>query len=468
MQRVDEIFSDPERRDNISVWEDLLTDNQLDGDEIREILLYRTFYYFLDHLVNQAGTASATPVSKDVVRLFADRFDWIKEEVLLARQYGSRQIDFVFGYAYEEPDKSQQSVKHIETDSRRKNIFLLFRLLAVLSVLVFLIIYGLENYTGVTVNPDVPYYTCKILFSNNAKQKNYSACEAQARAGDEKAQLLFGLAQLYSRKFEHRPDAAVDWLTRSANQSNSKAMFMLGALQGEDLKNNNKMLLRADFESAKYWLERAAHAGENDAYTYLASLYVVRDASGVNLRLARGKLIVAANSEQPDAYFAMALFELYGLVGNIDYETARKWLDLYAKNSVPEGSNDAAWLLATSPDDKFRDAGQAAQYVGLLLNDRKDPNLYMYLDTVAAVDAANARFDAAVDFQEQAINLLKRQDKNIYQENIDGFQKRLSLYRNHRVWIEAVPDNYVQLGFTGIKNRIFSRELTDIVLKTGS
>ena len=144
------------------------------------------------------------------------------------------------------------------------------------------------------------------MFSKIAKQKNYFDCETLAKDDDNKAQLLFGLAQLYSKNFERKPDAAIDWLTRSANQSNSKAMFLLGALQGEDLKINNKLLLRMDFESAKYWLEMAAHDGEDYAYTYLASLYVIRDDSKENLQLAREKLIVAANSEQPDAYFAMA------------------------------------------------------------------------------------------------------------------------------------------------------------------
>ena len=466
MQRVNDIFSDPERSNKIAVWEDLLKDNQLDNREIREILLYRTFYYFLEQLAAQSGTVSAKAITNDIVRLFADRFEWIKEEVPLTKQFGSRQINLVFSYAYGQQDKSLQPANHPTPDRQDRYIYRLSRLLAVLSIIAFIVIFALEYYSPAPVNPDVPYYACKILFSKNAKQRNYSDCEAMAKADDDKAQLLFGLAQLYSRNFDKRPDAAIDWLTKSANQSNSKAMYILGALQGEDLVINNKILLHADFDSAKYWLDMAAHAGENYAYTHLASLYVIRKGGDGNLQRAREKLIVAANSEQPDAYFAMAIFELYGLVGKVDYETARKWLDLYARNSVPAGSNDAAWLLATSPDDNFRDAGQAAQYLGLLLKDRTDPNLYMYLDTVAAVDAANGKFDDAVDFQEQAINLLKRQDKDIYRKDVNGFQKRLSLYRNHRVWTEALPDDYVQLSFEGLKNRIFSRELTDIVLKT--
>lgn len=466
MARVDEIYSDPETRNDITVWTALLQDEHLDNHEIRENLLFRTFYYFLEKLNARGGMETTKPVSNGVVRLFADKFEWIKEEVPLTSHFGASRINYVFGYAYGEADEPRHSDRQAGRDRAVKYLFPVTRAIIIFSVLIFLFIFILENYTGESVNPDIPYYACKILFSKNAGRKNYNDCEAMAKAGDGKAQLLFGLAQLYSRNFEKKPGSAVDWLTRSANQSNNRAMYMLGALQGEDLKIDNRVVRQADFDSAKNWLDRAANAGEKYAYTHLASLYIIRSDNDENLRRAREKLIVAANAEQPDAYFAMALYELYGLVSRVDYDTARKWLDLYARSSVPEGSNDAAWLLATSPDSNFRDAGQAAQYIDLLLKNPGDPNLYMYLDTVAAVDAANGNFNAAVNFQQQAINTLKRQDKDVYENNIDSFQTRLAYYRNRRTWTEARPDNYIQLSFESIKNRIFSRELQDIVLKT--
>jgi len=466
MGLVDKTYNNPEQRNNISIWEELLTDKHLDDPETREILLYRTFYFFLEKLESHSQLELSPPVANAVIRLFADKFEWVNEETSLINRFGSGQINFVFRFAYGEPVEPQHAPASDGDRRRGEYLYPLFRLLIVMTVLSLFTFYMLKNYTGGRVKSDVPYYACKILFSENAKRKDYSGCQAMAESGDDKAQLLFGLAQLYSRKFTKQPDAVFDWLSRSAEQSNSKAMYMLGALRGEDLKIDNKVLQYADFESAEYWLDRAAVAGEKYAYIHLASLYVIRSNNSEDLRLAREKLIIAANAEQADAYFAMALFELYGLSSKVDYELARKWLDLYAISSVPEGSNDAAWLLATSPDGKFRDAGQAAQYIQYLQKDTKDPNLYMYIDTVAAVDAANGKFDAAVDYQQQAINLLKRQDKDIYQGNIDSFQERLSRYKNHREWTEALPDNYITVSFEGVKNRIYSRELRDIVLKT--
>lgn len=466
MELVDKNYSNSEQRNNISNWEDLLADSRLHDQEIREILLYRTFYFFLEKLGSQSAPGSAAPVANAVIRLFADKFEWLNEEAALIERFGSGQINFVFRFAYGEPVAQQHT--HDSAGNRRKGEYLypLIRLLVVMAVLSLFTFYMLKNYTGGGVKSDVPYYACKILFSENAKRKDYAGCQAMAESGDDKAQLLFGLAQLYSRNFTKQPDAAFDWLSRSANQSNGSAMYMLGALQGEDLKIDNKLSRHADFESAKYWLERAAAAGEKYAYIHLASLYIIRGHDAESLRLAREKLIVAANAEQPEAYFAMALYELFGLISKVDYELARKWLDLYAMNSIPAGSNDAAWLLATSPDGNFRDAGQAARYIPYLQRDPKDPNQYMYLDTIAAVDAANGKFDTAVDYQRQAINLLKRQDKDIYQGNIGSFQERLSLYNSHRQWTETLPDNYVSLSFEGLKNRIFSRELREIVIKT--
>ena len=466
MDRVDAIYTDPDKCNNIHVWDELLNESRLDDSEIREILLYRTFYYFVEKLSTTPGLEESIPVSNDVVRLFADKFEWINEEVSLVRHFGTAQIDLVFRHAYGGQAEPPPPVNHVDGYGRGQRISLLLWLLIFFSLLIFLVVYTLGNYPRNIINPDVPYYSCKILFSKSAKQKDYSSCKAMAAAGDDKAQLLWGLAQLYSGRGNKDPKAAIDWLTRSANQSNNRTMFMLGAIQGGNLDIDNGGAKYTDFDSAAYWLDRAANTGEKYASTYLASLYVIRGNDLDDLRLAREKLIVAANSEQPDAYFAMALFELYGLVAKADYQTARKWLDLYARNSVPEGSNQAAWLLATSVDQRFRDAAQAAQYTALLTRDPRDPNLFMYLDTVAAVDAANGKFDAAVEIQQQAINVLKRQDKDVYKENIAGFQKRLMLYRKHGTWTERLPDNFVQLSFEGIKNRIFIRELTDIVRNT--
>lgn len=465
MGRVEHIYSDPAQRNVSAAWQKLLQDDRLNDPETREILLYRTFYFFVEKLSAQAGN-SAKVVTGEIVRMFADKFEWINEEASLTRQFGARQINLVFSYAYGQPDESDKQISPHAGYRSFKYFNPLTRILIIISILVLVALYSLKNNTRPSIDPNIPYYACKILFFKTAKKENYSDCQHEAKAGDDKAQLLFGLAQLYSRNFAQKPDSAINWLKQSANQSNSRAMFMLGALQGDDIVVGSKVIKRSDFPTAKYWLDQAANAGEKYADTYLASLYMIRNNGSNDYRLARERLVIAANSEQPDSYFAMALFDLYGLVSKKDYGVARKWLDLYARSDIPEGSNDAAWLLATSPNSNFRDGRQASEYVDFLLKDRKDPNFYMYLDTVAAVKASVGEFTQAVDFEKQAIDLLKKQDKSVYKENSNSFQKRLTFYKSKKPWTEKLPDNYIQQSFIGLRNRIFGRELEDIILKT--
>lgn len=464
--RINTIYSDPEQRNNSDNWEELFKDKLLENDEIKEILLYRTFNYFIELLDKERHVDSAYKIPGYVVRLFADKFGWLNEELSLTRRFGTEQIDLVFNYIYGEPAKSSHENNSAGLYRPGHYTFLILRLIIVFSVLIYLTTYLLDKNTVDTNTLSVPYYTCKVLFTERAKQKDWTGCEAIANENDDKAQLLFGLAHLYSQKFDKKAGAAIDWLSRAADQANTKAMYMLGALYGEDIEIDDEILKYANIESARYWLERAADAGEFHADTHLASLYILRNTGDEDIRLSRERLILAANSGQPDAYLGMALFELYGLISNIEYGLSKEWLDLYARTSVPEGSNEVAWLLATSSDLNFRDGRQASEYIGLLIENPNHPNLFMYLDTIAAVHAANGNFVEAIDFQELAINALKKNESEVYENNIDSFQQRMAFFRDNKIWTEVLAENYVEQRFEGIKNQIFSRELMDIIVET--
>ena len=461
MERVDAIYSNPGQRHDIKKWESLFTEDLLENSEIREILLYRTFYYFVEQRSLESSTAWALP--NKVTRLFAEYFGWINAEAQLTGRFGKKQIDLMFNHAYRGP--AVASTSFIKSTYRSGEYSSLYRrLLIILGVCSLLIIYFLTRHAIDAVRQDTPYYVCKVLFTEQASQQDYSNCEAVAES-DDKAQLLFGLALLYSTKFKQEPVTAWSWLNRAANRSNARAMYISGALQGEEIKTGNE-LINNDFESAAYWLEQAAKAGENYAYTHLASLYVIRNKTDQDMNLARQNLILAADAEQPDAFLGMALFELHGLASSADYKLARTWLDLYARTVIPAGSNEAAWLLATSPNEDFRAPGQALEYINLLNVDAAGPASIMYLDTVAAVYAANGNFNQAVAFQTQAIAGLKKQEPAIYQDNIQGFRERMNFYQNNKFWIDALPDNYLQQRFADMKDEIYNRQLRAIIMET--
>lgn len=467
MERLESISSDPERRDDINAWKELIEDDQLKNSEIKEMLLYRTFYFFAEKINDKHYEVNTPVVPLEALRMYADYFGWVNEEVSLTRQFGTKYVDLVFSHVYGDISDTPGEIDDKDfMPAKNVYVFPVIRLVLATVIFIYLASLYFQNSSTETNTDSIPYYSCRILFSEKGDKDDFSDCKSIAESNDDKAEMLFGLANIYSRNFETDPDAAIHWLTRAAEQLNPRAMYLLGALYGEDIEIDDEIIKSADFESARYWLEKAARAGETHAYTHLASLYVLRDRKYEDLRKSREGLILAANMEQPDAYLGMALFELSGYVSEIDYGLARRWLDLYATTSVPDGSNEAAWLLATSDNASFRDARQASDYIQLLLQDPEHPDLFMYLDTVAAVHAANGNFEDAVSFQKQAINLLQKQDDRIYEDNIEDYRRRLSAFQENKAWTEPLPGDFIQKRFASIKNRIFSRELTDIVLKT--
>lgn len=97
-----------------------------------------------------------------------------------------------------------------------------------------------------------------------------------------------------------------------------------------------------------------------------------------------------------------------------------------AATSSPENAvyaNALAWLLATCPDAKIHDGKEAVRFALRAVSISRDAK---YLDTLAAAQARKGDFKQAVEIQQAALDLL-RKDKAV-QETIKEFTTRLSLY----------------------------------------
>jgi tetratricopeptide (TPR) repeat protein len=108
------------------------------------------------------------------------------------------------------------------------------------------------------------------------------------------------------------------------------------------------------------------------------------------------------------------------------YQPAIEDLRMAAKSS-PENAvyaNTLAWLLATCPDAKFHNGKEA---VRLALNAVSIDRNAQYLDTLAAAQSRKGDFKQAVETQQAALDLL-RKDKAVQEETIKEFTTRLSLY----------------------------------------
>jgi TPR repeat protein len=110
----------------------------------------------------------------------------------------------------------------------------------------------------------------------------------------------------------------------------------------------------------------------------------------------------------------------------------RKALDCYrqaAQQGDSVGKNSAAWLLATSPDARLRDANEAVKWAedACAQTSYKEP---AFMDTLAAAYAEQARWDAAVQTEQKAIQLLT--DGRAPQTKIDDYKSRLALYQESK------------------------------------
>lgn len=98
----------------------------------------------------------------------------------------------------------------------------------------------------------------------------------------------------------------------------------------------------------------------------------------------------------------------------------------------PHTHNARAWLLATCPDAKHRDAAKAKESAtkACELSEHKDP---MFLDTLAAACAEAGDFDGAVKWQAKAIELARKP------EDKQEFQDRLELYQRKKPYHQKSP-----------------------------
>ena len=94
-----------------------------------------------------------------------------------------------------------------------------------------------------------------------------------------------------------------------------------------------------------------------------------------------------------------------------------------------EGYNDFAWLLATCPDDKYRNGKKAVELAQKAME--LMPNVTAIYDTLAAAYAEEGQFKKAVDFQQKAIDLQK---KDFSEDNFKECLARLNSYKQKKPW----------------------------------
>ncbi len=210
-----------------------------------------------------------------------------------------------------------------------------------------------------------------------------------ASQGDADAQFLLALMYLTGRNLEQEISSGLYWLSLAAEQQHDKAQQTLA-----DLSFEGKMVKR-DLAVAERWYKVLGERGNRWAQFRLGFIYA---AGGDGITRHCGKAV-----------------EQFSLVGD----------ELALGN--------AAWILATCPEAKYRNGNRALELSQQLLKlNANDPT---HLDNLAAAYAEVGDFKAAVSTQQKAIAAILQTNEAA---KVDEFRRRLQGYQQKRAYRESL------------------------------
>jgi cell division septation protein DedD len=145
-----------------------------------------------------------------------------------------------------------------------------------------------------------------------------------------------------------------------------------------------------------------------------------------------------------------------GLIGNAitDYINA-----IELRGDYLQAYKNLAWLLATCPEDRFRDGSTALKVIEKAHQIRPQAIL---LDAEAAALAENGQFEAAQEKQQQYLLLLKANNR---QDHLAINQSRLRTYQKNQPWRDEYGVSSAQASEADARqlvaqiNRLMSRDL---------
>jgi tetratricopeptide (TPR) repeat protein len=193
------------------------------------------------------------------------------------------------------------------------------------------------------------------------------------------------------------------------------------------------LLVRGNLEEAALHLRRAVEIdpAQADAHNNLGKLLTFEgrtDEAAEHLRRA-----FEIRPEYPDAHYNLAHVLL--VQGHLSEAADQYRVALRLRPDWPPVLSEAAWLLATHPEARVRDPGQAISFAerGVALTNRRDPVL---LDVLAAAYAAGGSFDKAIAAAQAARDLVPE---------ASAIRERLGLYQQRQSYVDVLGTGPVKL-----------------------
>ncbi len=118
-----------------------------------------------------------------------------------------------------------------------------------------------------------------------------------------------------------------------------------------------------------------------------------------------------------------------------DYKNTIDWYEECVSSSSNSSARARLISLYTGGMKTFENAPRAIEHATVLVNSDKDS--FNYLDLLARAYARNGQFEKAIEMQETAIKMMKRQGRL---GMIDQYVRRLELYKQNMPYDDPPPD----------------------------
>ena len=246
---------------------------------------------------------------------------------------------------------------------------------------------------------------------------------------------MYALAVLYLNEQFGKDNiaAGVPLLKRAAALKHSDSLTYLGHLYSQGLH------VKADQDKAVANFVQAGELG-NPRASYAYARLLMSQTSNVepDLRIFNW-LETLADADETEAMVHLGNLNARGIGTRINAGRALRWYKAAIKANPEDGNvvNEIAWTVTVS-DIKGLNQPRYARTVmdALMEKDEEARQRPEYLDTWAAIHAANGEFDRAVELQQEALSRAKAEKRDDVLEILDT---HLKMYQAGEVIIERAP-----------------------------
>jgi len=212
----------------------------------------------------------------------------------------------------------------------------------------------------------------------------------------------------------------------AAEQGSSQALWLMANFYRFDLLDEG-----VDLTEAFNWYLKAAKKGHTPAMREVGIALLYANGVSEDLDSAYTWLMKAAKQQDARAEFSVGIIFFEGKGRTKDLGSAVNWFKRAATQKHTMSINNLAWVFATSTNKAFNSPKKAKFWIEKM--EKQFFEVPMFLDTKAAVMAAQKNFKEAIKLQNSAIAKLSQETP---ENELLEYQKHLESYLKEEAWNE--------------------------------